>query len=179
MKVYTIVGGVNGVGKSSFIGILRELISDLGCVVDEYETEAGKIALHRIDTCISDGVNFTQETTLSGSRTLKTIHKAKSNDYKIRMYYVGIDNLVENIIRIENRVRKGGHSISVEDVTRRYNSRYVDFIKVLPYCDIGEIYDNGNGFEKLADIQKGKIIAIKKDNLPLWFKELQKLVDKQ
>ena len=34
MKNYTIIGGVNGVGKSSFTGVLKERSTDLGVIVD-------------------------------------------------------------------------------------------------------------------------------------------------
>ncbi len=34
MKIYTIVGGVNGVGKSSFTGVLKECSTDLGVIID-------------------------------------------------------------------------------------------------------------------------------------------------
>lgn len=30
MKIYTIIGGVDGTGKSSLTGVLRETVSDLG-----------------------------------------------------------------------------------------------------------------------------------------------------
>ena len=34
MRTYTIIGGVNGVGKSSFTGVLKERSTDLGIIVD-------------------------------------------------------------------------------------------------------------------------------------------------
>ena len=34
MKSFTIIGGVNGVGKSSFTGVLKELTNDLGIIID-------------------------------------------------------------------------------------------------------------------------------------------------
>ena len=34
MRTYTIIGGVNGVGKSSFTGILKEQRSGLGILID-------------------------------------------------------------------------------------------------------------------------------------------------
>lgn len=34
MKTYTIIGGTNGVGKSSFLGSLNEQRDDLGVIVD-------------------------------------------------------------------------------------------------------------------------------------------------
>jgi len=32
--MYTIIGGVNGVGKSSFTGVLKERTTDLGVIID-------------------------------------------------------------------------------------------------------------------------------------------------
>ncbi len=34
MKNYTIIGGVDGAGKSSLTGVLRETVSDLGIIID-------------------------------------------------------------------------------------------------------------------------------------------------
>ena len=34
MKQYTIVGGVNGVGKSSLSGVLRHQLPDMGVIID-------------------------------------------------------------------------------------------------------------------------------------------------
>ena len=38
--MYTIVGGVNGVGKSSFTGVLKERTTDLGVIIDVYKMTA-------------------------------------------------------------------------------------------------------------------------------------------
>lgn len=181
MKTYTIIAGVNGVGKSSFTGVLKEQISDLGIIINTDEIakdnnlgniSAGKIALNQVDSCISNEENFTQETTLSGVRTLKNILKAKENGYKIRIYYIGINTLMDSLIRIDNRVRKGGHNIDVEDVTRRFNNRHENLSRILPYCDYGEIYDNENGFDKLADVNNGQIIKLSNKITPMWYNEM-------
>jgi predicted ABC-type ATPase len=90
MKIYTIIGGVNGVGKSSLSGILAEIKSDMGMVVDTNKIIAecggdkikgGKIAVKKIDECLSRGITFTQETTLSGVKTLKTVKRAIAQNY--------------------------------------------------------------------------------------------------
>ena len=39
MKTCTIIGGINGVGKSSLLGVLRAVRTDLGLVVDEKENQ--------------------------------------------------------------------------------------------------------------------------------------------
>ena len=62
MKIYTLIGGVNGVGKSSFTGLLRAERSDLGQIVDpdaitarcgSDEYEGGKQAVARIEAALT------------------------------------------------------------------------------------------------------------------------------
>ena len=90
MKVYTIVGGVNGVGKSSFTGVLKSRTTELGVIVDidkitaqlgGNSLEGGRRAIRIMESCIKDGVSFTQETTLSGHRARAAARKAKDAGY--------------------------------------------------------------------------------------------------
>lgn len=180
MKIYTIIGGVNGVGKSSLSGVLSAENSDLGIIIDTDKITAenggdrikgGKIAIERIESCLKRGINFTQETTLSGVRTLKTIQKARELNYFIRLYYVGVSSSAESISRIANRVSKGGHDIPPEDVKRRYAKRFDDLIKILPYCNEVIFFDNENGFAEKAEYKNGTLIT-KGGNIPEWIKEL-------
>lgn len=57
MKTCTIIGGIDGVGKSSLLGVLRAVRTDLGLVVDEKE----KAASERIETALKDGISFSYE----------------------------------------------------------------------------------------------------------------------
>lgn len=34
MKIYTVIGGVNGTGKSSLTGVLKTQTTDLGIIID-------------------------------------------------------------------------------------------------------------------------------------------------
>lgn len=186
MKIYTIIGGVNGVGKSSLSGVLSTEISDLGIIIDadkitsEYSGDrikGGKIAIELIDDCLKKGINFTQETTLSGVRTIKTIHKARELNYFIRLYYVGVNSSEESIKRIKNRVEKGGHNIPCHDVERRYSKRFEDLLKILPYCNEAKFYDNENGFAEKAEYKNG-ILITKGENTPQWLKEFDAFMKK-
>ena len=127
MKTYTIIGGVNGVGKSSFTGVLKERSTDLGIIIDVDKITAemgvgalagGKAALKKINECIDKGVSFTQETTLSGRKTETTAQKVKELGYHVRLFYIGLDTAAESLARIQNRVRRGGHDIPENDVER-------------------------------------------------------------
>ena len=185
MKVYTIIGGVNGTGKSSLTGVLKAQTNDLGHIVDVDKITAenggsailgGKIALQRIRECLDKGLSFTQETTLSGRKTEITAQEARERGYSVRLYYVGLDSAEECLQRIENRVAHGGHNIREEDVLRRFAGRWEALAKVLPYYDEAHFFDNYNGFAEVAAYVNGELI-VRGGKLPRWMKELQAYLD--
>lgn len=184
MQIYTIIGGVNGCGKSSLTGALKAERSDLGLIIDVDKlaaqlgspVEGGKAAVRKIDECLEKGISFTQETTLSGARTERTIRRAKERGYTIRLYYIGLDTMEESLGRIANRVAKGGHDIPKEDVERRFQSRFADVLRVLPYCDEARFFDNDNGFVEVAEYRNGELIP-RVSTPPRWLLELMERVE--
>lgn len=185
MKTYTLIGGVNGAGKSSLTGSLRSERSDLGIVVDPDkltvqcggdEYEGGKLAVKHIEHALEDGVNFTQETTLSGGYPKRLCKRAKEAGYYIRLYYVGLDTAEESIRRIQNRVERGGHDIPTKDVKARFSHRFEDVLKILPYCDEAKFFDNDNGFVLVAEYRNGQILPVGTYR-PMWLSHLMEQFD--
>ena len=184
MKTYTIVAGVNGCGKSSLTGVLRTEIDDLGKIIDVDKItascggnllEGGKKAIALIEECLEKEICFTQETTLSGRKTLDTVKRAIAKDYYIRLYYVGLDTMEESLLRIENRVRRGGHNIDTDTVKNRFGKRFEDLLAVLPYCNEATFYDNDNGFVPVARYKNGELQSIGQ-NSPKWLQELREKI---
>ena len=89
MKLHTIIGGVDGAGKSSLTGVLKAERSDIGHIIDVDKLavqhggfiEGGKMAVKLQKQYIESGISFTQETTLSGQRPLRMIREAKEAGY--------------------------------------------------------------------------------------------------
>ena len=180
MKTYTIIAGVNGAGKSSFTGVLKAERGDLGHIVDvdklaaEYgrgALAAGKTAITRINEYLSKGVSFTQETTLSGQKTERTVRLAKEKGYRIRLFYIGINTPEECVKRVKNRVSKGGHDVADAVVERRFKNRFESLRRILPYCDEAFLFDNENGFAEVAVYKNGELVS-KGDYRPGWLCEL-------
>ncbi|MBP0956265.1 MAG: zeta toxin family protein [Oscillospiraceae bacterium] len=169
MKIFTIIGGVNGVGKSSLKGILKALRNDMGIIID---CETCENAESLSADCLEKGIDFTEETALSGKKTLKTIIAAKEKDYYIRLYYVAVSSAEESVRRIENRVSKGGHNIPKEDVKRRFSHRYDDLLTILPYCSEVHFYDNENGFEEVGEYGNGTL-TVTAEIPPKWLCDLK------
>ncbi|MCL1865837.1 MAG: zeta toxin family protein [Oscillospiraceae bacterium] len=181
MKYYTIIAGVNGTGKSSLTGSFKARMSDLGFVIDVDKIAAvsrlslvgaGRVAVKRISECLEKGISFTQETTLSGNKTVNTAKSARERGYKVRLCYVGLNSLDESLKRIRNRVEKGGHDIDSGTVGRRYANRFVMLKKLLPFCDDVELYDNENGFVLVAQYRNGELLTVG-DYQPDWLVRLR------
>lgn len=184
MNNYILIAGVNGSGKSSLRGVLEGQGVLLGHIIDPDVIakknnndiyKAGREAVTEIEYCLNNNLSFTQETTLSGHRVLKTLRRARGQGYYITMYYVGISSLEESLVRIANRVRKGGHDIPKNDVVRRYGKRVEALSAVLPLCDEVIFYDNENGFVKVAEI-KNNIFNFTNGYRPKWIEELEQIV---
>lgn len=184
MPVFTIVGGVNGAGKSSLSGVLRSCLDDLGVIVDPDKLTAqaggdeyagGQAAIAKLQSCLAAGVDFTQESTLSGSYARKMARAARAAGYTVRLYYVGLNSAEDALQRIANRVAHGGHSIPTQDVQRRFARRFSDLEKLLPLCNEGAFYDNTNGFQLVAIYQGGEILPVGNDRTP-WLCDLLQAV---
>lgn len=186
MNRYTLIAGVNGTGKSSLRGVLEGQGIILGHIIDAdmiakqngfNAIKAGKQAINEIDRCLNNNISFTQETTLSGRRVLRTIRQARKQGYYISLFYVGLNTVDESIRRIENRVKKGGHNIPSEDVKRRFNNRFETLIEVLAYCDEVTFYDNENGFVKVAEM-RNNIFRYTNGYRPEWIIRLSETINK-
>jgi len=179
-KTFTIIGGVNGVGKSSLTGVLKTETAGLGTIIDVDKLtavqglsaiEGGKTALRLIRDCFEKELSFTQESTLSSRQIRSAAAEAKEHGFYIRLYYVGLDAPEECLARIANRVARGGHDVGAEDVCRRFSGRWDAVSKVLPYCDEARFFDNDNGFTEVAEYVGG-VLALKGDLRPEWVLEL-------
>ena len=90
MNNYILIAGVNGTGKSSLRGVLEGQNVLLGHIIDADviakennfdNIKAGKKAIEEIDYCLDNNISFTQETTLAGHRTVRTIKQARKQGY--------------------------------------------------------------------------------------------------
>ena len=181
MATYTIIGGVDGVGKSSFIGTLKMRDRSLGKIIDVDKLTVlhggdaiagGEAAIKEIEYRLERNLSFTQKTTLSGFKTETTIRRAKEKGYEIRLFYIALDNANQSIERVANRVKNGGHNIPTDKILHRFERRWEDVAKILPYCDIAEFYDNANGFEPVAEDRNGEVVPVG-DRHPEWLTDFR------
>lgn len=197
-KVYVLLAGVNGAGKSTFYSVhggsgplfpfcdndtfrkmpqvnsdkIVKTFGDWRNSKDQYA--AGKIAVKTIRDYFNRGVSFSQETTLAGRLALRNIETAKANGYKVGVIYVGVDSVDIAKERVLKRVSRGGHGIPEEDIERRYLESFKNLNSIMDKCDFVLLYDNSNeqGFRTVAEYDGEKLKLIGGYSpLPHWIKE--------
>ena len=163
-KYFYIFAGVNGSGKSTLYKtnfLNKDIKNSIRINTDEIvysfgdwkssidQIKAGKIAIQLRNKCFLEEKSFNEETTLTGKTIIKIIDKAKNLDYKIYLYYIGIDNPEIAKERVKNRIARGGHGISSNLIEKRYYESLQNLEKILSKCDLIEIYDNSVKFYRI------------------------------
>jgi len=167
-KKIIIVGGANGVGKTTFAYQFRDEYKidylgadEIAAGIDKdhesqnIELKAGKIFFKKLDEYLESGRSVILESTLSGAGLAKRLEIFKENGFSTHFLYVFLDevNLCKN--RVAARVKKGGHNVPEKDIERRYFRSFTNFKKIyLPLADTWQIIYNG--FKRPIEIAYGK-----------------------
>ena len=156
-KKIIIVGGANGVGKTTFAYQYRDEYKidylgadEIAAGIDKkndyenIELKAGKIFFRRLEEYLKSGKSVIIESTLSGTGLSRQLEKFKENGFSIHLVYVFLDDLKLCNRRISARVKKGGHNVPEKDVERRFHRSISNFRKIyLPLADTWQIIYNG------------------------------------
>lgn len=122
--------------------------------------EAGRIMLRKIDELASQRHTFAFETTLSGRGYLALFKRLKTAGYKIHVIFLWLPRVELAIQRVQDRVRRGGHSVPEHDIRRRFDrgvSNLLTEYHVL--ADTWILFDNSGSYPQLiARADGGEII---------------------
>ncbi|MBE7074518.1 MAG: ATPase [Clostridiales bacterium] len=189
MPTLTIFAGINGAGKSTLYEyekqktgnkdfgkrvnpdeILLEFNGDWSATADQYKS--GRIALQRIKVCLENKESFNWETTVLSYFAMQTIKLAKSLDYTINLFFIGVNNVQTSLSRINKRIKKGGHGIDKNLVISRFNHQYDNIQTVLKMVDKAIFYDNSLTMQIAATYVNDKFTYIN-----LYYKWTEKIID--
>ena len=108
----------------------------------EVNIKAGKLEMQKREAPLKLGIDFGIETTASSMATLRLVEKAHKLNYEVNLLYVMLPSHNLHIQRVSQRVRKGGHNISSEDIKRRFERARMIFPELLKKVDSCTVYDN-------------------------------------
>ncbi len=189
-KELWIIAGANGSGKTTLTQFYqtrfkKELLfinpDDIAKEIDDsYDGKdasliykAGKETVIRQNKLLARGVSFGYETTFSGKRDLDMIAKAEEQGYIVKLVYIGLSDIKDNIRRVNNRTIAGGHYVPPQDIQRRYFRSIENLAKALVKVNSVYIFDNSLDKHRLfVRIKDNKILRYAK-NAPDWIRKLQ------
>lgn len=184
MPILYIIAGPNGAGKTTSAESM--LPGVLNCIefvnadfiargISPYNPEsvaikAARIMLQRMDELMNARVDFVIETTLSTLSYANFIKQCREKGYEIILIYVWLNHPDTAKERVAQRVAKGGHSIPLDVIERRYYKGMKNLNSIfLTLCDEWMICDNSG--EKIILIARKN-----KDDIFIFNEEKYKLI---
>lgn len=178
-KNFYIIAGPNGAGKTTLSKtMLRDVFKCNNFVnADEiarglsplnnqkFDIEAGKLMLEHIKNYSQSGEDFCVETTLASVLYLKKIEEFKKLGYKTHLFFVYLPSDEMAVKRVQNRVKKGGHSIEEKVIRRRYKKGLENLMnKYFSKVENLYIYCNDTNLDEIF-CKKGNQISVNNENL--------------
>jgi predicted ABC-type ATPase len=154
-----VLAGPNGAGKSTAApALIRDLLGIRHFVnadtiargLSGYDPEsvslaAGRIMLARLRELAARREDFAFETTLASRSFAPWIAGLREQGYVFHLRYLWIPSPELSVVRIEGRVRDGGHHVPGDIVRRRYLGGLANFFRLYrPIADDWEMFDNSD-----------------------------------
>lgn len=152
-----IIAGCNGAGKTTASYTVLPEILDCKEFVnadeiakglspfnpEEVAIQAGKLMLQRIEFLLNANVSFAIETTLASRSYQNLVRRAQGRGYIVILLFFWLPTVNLAKLRVQQRVKSGGHNIPNDVIERRYELGIRNLFKVyMPIVDEWAIYLN-------------------------------------
>ena len=167
---FTVVGGPNGVGKSTFVATLRAAGYPLGRFLNPddiaqtlrgaqpaRELQAGRETLRQSRALIATRTAFSRESTLSSNEILRTMQAAKDAGFAVVLLFIGVSAVETTKRRVQARVEEGGHDIPEPIQSRRFTKTFTAAGQAARIADTTLFFDNaGRGHRFVGVVEQGR-----------------------
>lgn len=176
-----VFAGPNGAGKSTIVdryvggriaiinpdNIARTLSADLGD--GARVIQSGRIAVRERSALLAARATFGIETTLTGRSELDLMRSAVTAGYQVNLVYVGLRDVGHSIIRVSERVRRGGHNVPAPDLLRRFDRSIGNLAMAMKIANHRVLlFDNSGRRRRLLFSSKAGRETYRSPTPPLW-----------
>ena len=193
MPTLYILGGANGVGKTSLYNDLIEqgdideslpflntdnIQKELGGYTLENSITAERIIKNHMKDLISASWSFMIESNLAKLSDYEWIYLLRKQGYQTVLYFLGADDVQINKTRVLQRVLEGGHSVPEPIIEQRYRMGLSYLKKEILSFDEVHLVDAASYPPKdVAKLQLGRVVA-KVQRPPKWVNEVLFLAER-
>jgi predicted ABC-type ATPase len=140
--------------------------------VESVAFEAGRIMLQRLDQLAAQRTDFAFETTLASRTFAPFLRKLVESGYEAHLVFFWVPAPELNILRVADRVRRGGHYVKEVDIRRRYARGISNFFNIYRRLPISwDFYDN-RGSESVL-VARGMSTEARAIEIPSLWKEIE------
>jgi predicted ABC-type ATPase len=152
-----VLAGPNGAGKSTAapalidetLGIAEFVNADVIATglsafdPERVALEAGRLMLIRLRELAKQRVSFAFETTLASRSFAPWIAELVKSGYSFHLCFIWVPSAEHAVMRVECRVRSGGHRVPEETIRRRYDRGLKNFFSLYqPITTTWRVFDN-------------------------------------
>lgn len=116
------------------------------------------------------------ESTFSHPSKIDLVRDAKAAGYEVVLYHVNVRSPNLSVLRVADRVGKGGHPVPEDKIRQRYDRNQPLIREAAKLADRAYVFDNseiGKPHQLAAVLEKGKAVRVD-ENVPAWARALYK-----
>jgi predicted ABC-type ATPase len=149
------IAGPNGAGKTTLIHVLLDRGVELGEHIspddiarelegsyDERVRQAQVIADRRREACIDAKRSFSFDTVMSHPSKIDILARAKAAGFDVQVFFVGVDDPLTNVERVQLRVAQGGHDVPPDKIVPRWHRTMALLHRAINIADQSFLFDN-------------------------------------
>lgn len=120
---------------------------------------------------LASEISFSYETVMSHKSKIDFLKQARTQGFKVYLYFIATEDPEINISRVNVRVAQNGHDVAPKTVTDRYYKSLNQVRDAIRNSDDAYFWDNsGSASLLIADIKEGsKVTIVDVEKVPNWF----------
>lgn len=117
---------------------------------------------------LDTGKSFSFETVMSSADKVEFLQTAQAMGYRTYLYFVATEDPKVNLVRVQQRVEKGGHGVPEDKVIARYHRSLALLPEAIRCANRAYLLDNTVKLRLILEVTGGKEVEMQTSDVPEW-----------